>query len=95
MALGVSVILQSIERFIQPSRLESPVLVMSVGAAGIGSNILMLLVLGGKRSRSLYCRRAMSLTIQKVTRTPDIPTGIIIHKEMEPMSPGNDMALTD
>jgi zinc transporter 1 len=48
MALGVSVLLQSIERFIEPSELTDPILVMAVGAAGIGSNVLMLLVLGGE-----------------------------------------------
>jgi zinc transporter 1 len=48
MALGVSVILQSIERFIEPAEVTDPVLVMAIGAAGIGSNALMLLVLGGE-----------------------------------------------
>lgn len=48
MALGVSILLQSIERFVEPSGISDPVLVMAVGAAGVGSNIIMLLVLGGK-----------------------------------------------
>jgi zinc transporter 1 len=48
MALGVSVLLQSIERFIEPSKISNPVMVMAVGAAGIGSNVLMLLILGGE-----------------------------------------------
>jgi zinc transporter 1 len=48
MALGVSVLLQSIERFTEPSEISDAVMVMIVGAAGIGSNVLMLLILGGK-----------------------------------------------
>lgn len=48
MALGVSVLLQSIERFTEPSEISDPVMVMAVGAAGIGSNVLMLLILGGE-----------------------------------------------
>lgn len=47
MALGVSILLQSIERFIEPKEIERPILVMAVGAGGIGSNIIMLLFLGG------------------------------------------------
>lgn len=39
--------LQAIERFIEPSDIKNPILVMAVGAAGIGSNALMLLALGG------------------------------------------------
>ncbi|OCF32111.1 hypothetical protein I316_06267 [Kwoniella heveanensis BCC8398] len=46
-ALGVSVLLQSIDRFIEPSEIKNPILVMAVGAAGIGSNVLMLIILGG------------------------------------------------
>lgn len=46
-ALGVSVLLQSIERFLEPKAISDPILVMAVGAAGIGSNVLMLLFLGG------------------------------------------------
>lgn len=58
MALGVSILLQSIERFVEPTELTNPVLVMSVGAAGVGSNILMLLVLGGGSIRTcFYLRR--------------------------------------
>lgn len=48
MALGVSVLLQSIERFTEPAEIANPVLVMAVGAAGVGSNVIMLLALGGK-----------------------------------------------
>ena len=47
LALGVSVILQSVDRFINPSELGNPVLVAIIGAAGIASNFLMLLLLGG------------------------------------------------
>lgn len=46
-ALGVSILLQSIERFVEPSDIKDPILVMAVGAAGIGSNVVMLLALGG------------------------------------------------
>ena len=60
MALGVSVLLQSIERFISPSEITDPVLVMAVGAAGVGSNIIMLLILGGKRSSSGLDARRLS-----------------------------------
>lgn len=48
MALGVSVLLQSIERFTEPAEITNPVLVMAVGAAGVASNVVMLLALGGK-----------------------------------------------
>ena len=48
MALGVSALLQSIERFTDPTEVTDPVLIMAVGAAGIASNILMLAVLGGE-----------------------------------------------
>lgn len=48
MALGVSVLLQSIERFAEPSEITDPALVMAVGAAGVGSNVIMLLILGGE-----------------------------------------------
>ncbi|GAA6018144.1 hypothetical protein JCM10207_006093 [Rhodosporidiobolus poonsookiae] len=47
LALGVSITLQSIERFTAPEEVTNPVLVMAIGAAGIGSNIVMLLFLGG------------------------------------------------
>lgn len=47
MALGVSILLQSIERFTEPAEITNPVLVMAVGAAGVGSNVFMLLALGG------------------------------------------------
>lgn len=47
LALGVSVVLQSIERFINPSGIEEPILIMVIGAAGVGSNILMLAIIGG------------------------------------------------
>jgi len=47
LALGVSVILQSVDRFINPSELTNPILVAIIGAAGIGSNFLMVLLLGG------------------------------------------------
>lgn len=47
LALGVSVLLQSIDRFINPSEVGNPVLVAIIGAAGIASNFLMLLLLGG------------------------------------------------
>lgn len=46
LALGVSVILQSVDRFINPSELGNPILVAIIGAAGIGSNFLMVLLLG-------------------------------------------------
>lgn len=49
-ALGVSVLLQSIERFVDPPEVTQPVLIMAVGAAGILSNVLMLLILGGEET---------------------------------------------
>lgn len=47
LALGVSVVLQSVDRFINPSKLGNAVLVAIIGAAGIASNFLMVLLLGG------------------------------------------------
>jgi zinc transporter 1 len=47
LALGVSVVLQSLDRFINPSELGNPILVAIIGAAGIASNFLMVLLLGG------------------------------------------------
>jgi zinc transporter 1 len=47
MALGISILLQSIERFLDPATVLEPFLVLAIGAAGIGSNILMVVVLGG------------------------------------------------
>ncbi len=49
MALGVSIILQSIERFIEPSHIKEPILVLAIGAAGLGSNVIMATILGGER----------------------------------------------
>lgn len=53
MALGLSVLLQSIERFTEPAEITNPVLVMAVGAAGVGSNVIMLLALGGESAQTL------------------------------------------
>jgi zinc transporter 1 len=47
LALGVSIILQAIDRFINPSELENAVLVAIIGGAGIASNVVMLAILGG------------------------------------------------
>jgi zinc transporter 1 len=46
LALGISVVLQSVDRFINPSEVNNPVLVAIIGGAGIGSNFLMLALLG-------------------------------------------------
>merc|ERR1711939_1132405 len=37
----------ALSRFINPSELTNPILVAIIGAAGIGSNFLMVLLLGG------------------------------------------------
>lgn len=47
LGLGVSVVLQSVDRFIQPSKLGNAVLVAIIGGAGIASNILMVALLVG------------------------------------------------
>lgn len=46
LALGVSVILQSVDRFINPSEIDNAVLVAIIGGAGIASNLIMLALLG-------------------------------------------------
>lgn len=47
LALGVSVVLQSVDSFINPSELGNPVLIAIIGGAGIASNLLMVALLGG------------------------------------------------
>lgn len=46
LALGVSVILQSVDRFIKSSEIDNAVLVAIIGGAGIASNLVMLALLG-------------------------------------------------
>jgi zinc transporter 1 len=48
MALGVSIILQTIERFLEPNEVLDPILIMAIGAAGVGSNVLMIMIMGGR-----------------------------------------------
>ena len=52
MALGLSIVLNSIHRFFELEQITEPILVLIIGAAGIGSNILMLLIVGGMSSRT-------------------------------------------
>lgn len=61
LALGVSIILQSIERFIQPNHVLDPILVLAIGAAGVGSNILMVMVMGGAYIVCLLARHSFNV----------------------------------
>ncbi|KAI0150362.1 cation efflux protein [Xylariaceae sp. FL1272] len=45
LALGLSILIQSIERFIETQNVESPMLVLIIGSVGLGLNILSAIVL--------------------------------------------------
>ncbi|KAI5288103.1 hypothetical protein KEM54_005467 [Ascosphaera aggregata] len=46
-ALGMGIMLQGVERFVQPEELVNPMMVMIMGCAGLGMNIIAVLMLGG------------------------------------------------
>jgi zinc transporter 1 len=48
LALGVSILLQTIERFLSPVKIKDAKLVLIVGGVGLGLNALSALVLGGQ-----------------------------------------------
>jgi len=50
-ALGLSVFLQSVERFVSIQRVERPMLVLIVGAVGLGLNLISAVFLHGKVTR--------------------------------------------
>ncbi|KDQ58282.1 hypothetical protein JAAARDRAFT_35091 [Jaapia argillacea MUCL 33604] len=48
LALGVSILLQTIERFIRPQDVTQPRLVLMVGGIGLGLNLLSAITVGGR-----------------------------------------------
>lgn len=47
LALGISILLQTIERFLSPVAIEDPKLILIVGGVGLVLNALSAVVLGG------------------------------------------------
>lgn len=70
--------LQSIERFTEPKEVNSPVLIMIIGGAGIASNVLMAVIMGSEsmqvRNRNdLYLTgncRSSSAGLTNISRPP-------------------------
>jgi zinc transporter 1 len=47
LALGISILLQTIERFLEPIRVRDAKLILIVGAVGLGMNVFSAVIMGG------------------------------------------------
>lgn len=53
LALALSILLQSIERFVHLETVDHPILILIVGCVGLGLNVLSALVIHGKQLSSV------------------------------------------